>query len=424
MTVTEPVSAITVGIDTKPPSPTFTVHDSLLELNELARTAGLRVAESFVQQRKHPSKSTYIGSGKLLEIKDYVCAHDIKCLITDDDISPAQSKNLEEALNIKVLDRTGLILDIFALHAKTYEAKLQVELAQLNYLLPRLTRLWTHLSRLGGGIGTRGPGEKQLEVDKRMISKQVSRIKVKLKKIQQDRHVRRQTRNALPMLSGAIVGYTNAGKSTLMNRLTESDVLVANKLFATLDPTSRKCPLPHHNEVVLTDTVGFIQKLPTHLIKAFYSTLEEVTEADFLLHVIDASHPLALYFLETSQSIINDLGAANKPTLYVFNKWDLVKRPNAVKKMLSMFQPHIFISATHESCLDIMITNIQDLLAPFSKTLTFFIPYDRMDIVHLLHKFGDVHNVVYEDKISIKVTINEIIGDKILASLYNKTELT
>ncbi|MDC0036788.1 GTPase HflX [bacterium] len=411
--------AIAIGIDTQTTNQ-ISCKESLLELSELGKTAGLNVIHIISQQRRTPARNTYVGKGKLSEIKDYININGITCVLTDDELTPSQSKEMEKVLQVKIIDRTGLILEIFSQRAQTYEAKLQVELAQLTYLLPRLTRLWTHLSRLGGGIGTKGPGETQLETDKRQIGKRISHLKGKLKKVQKDRHLRRKKRNDLPVLAGAIVGYTNAGKSTLMNRLTASHVLAENALFATLDPISRQFKTQASSELVLTDTVGFIQKLPTHLIKAFYSTLEEVSEADFLIHVVDASHPSFMNFVQTSKDIINSLDASDKPLLYVFNKWDKVSKPNAVNALIKEFQPHICISATQDENLELFYNSLDELLAPFCKTKTVFIPYTRMDIVNLFHKFGHVEHLEYTDKIQLTVTINELIAEKIIASLYKK----
>tara|TARA_B100000427_G_scaffold133803_1_gene111316 strand:- start:3951 stop:5198 length:1248 start_codon:yes stop_codon:yes gene_type:complete len=412
------INAIVIGIDSSSSQSILSIQDSFNELKDLARTAKLSVIESFSQKQKQPVSGTYLGKGKIEQIKLFIEEQCIKCVLVDDDLTPAQSKFLEEKFNTKVIDRTGLILDIFAQRAQTYEAKLQIELAQLNYLLPRLTRLWTHLSRLGGGIGTRGPGETQLEVDKRQLSTRVNHIKSKLKKIKNDRELRRTKRRQLPIIKGAIVGYTNAGKSTLMNRLTSASVLAENKLFATLDPTSRKFQFKQSEQIILTDTVGFIQKLPTLLIKAFYSTLEEVTDADFLLHVVDVSHPCFEQFIQTSNHIIHDLNASDTPTLYIFNKWDLVHNPNTIKKKIAAFQPHICLSAKLDNHFNAFETAIEDLLAPLKKTLTFFVPYKRMDIINLLHQFGSVESISYDEEVTIKVTINEILADKILASLY------
>ncbi|MBI59583.1 GTPase HflX [bacterium] len=415
---THPIKAFVVGIDSNYHNKTLATKDSLNELKDLAHTAGIEVVSIFSQKQKQPVRGTYLGKGKVDEIKMLIPINNIQCVLIDDELTPAQSKFLEESFNVKVIDRTALILDIFAQRAQTYEAKLQVELAQLSYLLPRLTRLWTHLSRLGGGIGTRGPGETQLEVDKRQLSTKVNYIKTKLKKIQKDRDLRRSKRRQLPTIKGALVGYTNAGKSTLMNRLTKSAVLAENKLFATLDPTSRKLNLKQSEQIILTDTVGFIQKLPTLLVKAFYSTLEEVTDADFLLHVVDVSHPCFDEFIQTSTQIISDLQASQKPILYIFNKWDCVKNPNTIKNKIAIYQPHICISTKYDTTLDSFESALEDLLAPFKKTLTFFIPYKRMDIINLFHQFGNVESVSYDEEVTIKVTINEILAEKIIASLY------
>ena len=319
-----------------------------------------------------------------------------------------------------MIDRSGLILDIFAQRAQTYEAQLQVECAQLNYVLPRLTRMWTHLSRLGGGIGTRGPGEKQLEVDKRQISARLTHIKKKLNKVQQDRKNRRSPRSLLPLITGAIVGYTNAGKSTLMRRLTDADVFVEDKLFATLDPTTKKVQLPDKTQLVLTDTVGFIQKLPTHLINAFFSTLEEASESDFLIHVVDASHPNLCNIIETSNNIITQLGAHEKPMIYIFNKWDKVAKPNTIKSKIKDFHPQLCISIKNSQDLSTIYDIIIDVLAKFKKKMSFFIPYHRMDIVHLLHQYGDVLHVNYTEHIEMDVDLNEILGKKIMSQLYKE----
>ncbi len=414
------IKALAIGIEYTLQDAYWTSKESLLELTELAKTAGITVYNTITQSRKAPDYTSYFGKGKIAEIKVYCTENNITCLLIDDDITPAQSKFLEKDLNVKVIDRTALILDIFSQRAHTYEAQLQVEMAQLNYLLPRLTRLWTHLSRLGGGIGTRGPGEKQLEVDKRQITRRMSHIKRKLSKVKQDRQLRRQNRQELPLLSGAIVGYTNAGKSTLLNTLTAATVLAEDQLFATLDPTSRKYVLPNKTSLILTDTVGFIQKLPHHLVKAFYSTLEEVTEADFLVHVIDASHPNIEGMLDTSLSIIKRLQAAEKPHLFVFNKWDKVAKPNKLKAFIKAYTPHVCISLKDNSQLTHCIEAITDMLSEFNKEMSFFVPYDRMDVFNLLHKHGDVMHIEYNKDIEITVTINEIIGKKIMNNLYRK----
>ena len=301
--------------------------DSLAELARLSETAGLEVAGTVVQPLRdgiHPA--TFIGSGKVTEVKAQVDSTVAHAVIFDDDLSPAQQRNLEKAVGLKVIDRSQLILDIFAQRAQSLAGKLQVELAQLEYLRPRLTRQWTHLSRLGGGVGTRGPGETQLEVDRRRIRERIAMLRRRLHDVERTRALQRHERARVPFPCVALVGYTNAGKSTLMNALTHAGVLVEDKLFATLDPTSRRLDLPDGCPVMLIDTVGFINKLPHQLVDAFKSTLEEVRTADLLLHVIDATH---LHWEEQKtvvEQVLADIGAGEKPTIFVFNKLDRLSR--------------------------------------------------------------------------------------------------
>lgn len=411
----QPNRALLVGLNTTHQDAIWSLKESLDELKELARTADIESVKIVTQSLSSPNKKSYVGKGKLEEIKELVHTESINMLITDDELTPSQHKHIEQELEIKVIDRTGLILDIFARRAQTHEAKLQIELAQLEYLLPRLTHLWTHLSRIRGGIGARGPGETQLESDKRQIGKRVSFIKKKLNKVQKERALRREKRDSIPAVTIALVGYTNSGKSTLMNRLTTANVLAENKLFATLDPTTRQFHLPSNDDAVLTDTVGFIQKLPHHLVKAFFSTLEEVTCADFILHVIDASHTNLEGIIQTSQALIESLNATQIPTVYVFNKWDQVTKPNTLKTELSSrFSPCIFISALKDESLEPLTTAIQNLLAPFKRTMHFLIPYNRMDIMNLLHQHGHIINTDYQESIHIEVEINAIKGQKIM----------
>ncbi|MBQ7146409.1 MAG: GTPase HflX [Lachnospiraceae bacterium] len=296
---------------------------SLMELEELAGTAGAQVLEIFIQSRDLPHPGTYLGSGRLAELKERVKELEADGIICDDELSPAQNRNLEDALQVKVMDRSLLILDIFARRAATSEGKIQVELAQLRYRATRLTGKGTALSRLGGGIGTRGPGESKLETDRRSIHNRISKLKADLKEVVRHRDLMREKRknSAVPVV--AIVGYTNAGKSTLLNTLTGADILAEDKLFATLDPTTRSLALPGGEEVLLTDTVGFIQKLPHHLIDAFKSTLEEALYADVILHVVDASGPRMKQQMETVYATLKDLGVEKKPVITAFNKCDL-----------------------------------------------------------------------------------------------------
>ncbi len=301
----------------------FAPEESLEELARLSETAGLEVTGHIVQVLRdgiHPA--SYIGTGKVAEVQDISAATQADVVIFDDDLSPAQQRNLERSLKLKVIDRSQLILDIFAQRAQSQAGKLQVELAQLEYLRPRLTRQWSHLSRLGGGVGTRGPGESQLEVDRRRIRERIATLKRRLQEVGRTRDLHRQERARVPFPCVALVGYTNAGKSTLMNALTQAHVFVEDKLFATLDPTSRRLDLPGGQTVLLTDTVGFINKLPHQLIDAFTSTLEEVRRADILLHVIDATHARWTEQKAVVEQVLQDLGVEKLPTFTVFNKLD------------------------------------------------------------------------------------------------------
>ncbi len=302
------------------------VEEYLDELEFLALTAGAKTRKRFIQKLNHPDKRTFVGKGKIEEVKDYIDSHEeISMVIFDDDLTGKQVKVLEEFLKVKIIDRSTLILDIFASRAKTAQAKTQVELAQLQYLLPRLRGLWTHLERQRGGIGMRGPGEKEIETDRRIVRDKISLLKKKLEKIDQQNMTQRKQRGS--MIRVALVGYTNVGKSTLMNLLSKSDVFAENKLFATLDTTVRKVVIDRM-PFLLSDTVGFIRKLPHHLIESFKSTLDEVRESDILLHVVDVAHPLHEDHVRTVNSTLKDLGAIDKPTLLVFNKIDLHRKRN------------------------------------------------------------------------------------------------
>src|SRR4029453_8090099 len=316
--------ALLVGVELPSNNRKVPLEYSLEELQRLTETAGGKVIQKFSQQIRTVTPATLVGRGKVEEIQ--VALKDLKpdLVVVDEDLSPAQQRNLESAFKIRVIDRSQLILDIFSQRARSNEGKLQVELAQLEYLLPRLTREWTHLSRLGGGIGTRGPGETQLEVDRRRIRERIANLKRRLKTVERTRTLQRKERDEVPFATVALVGYTNTGKSTLMNALTRAGVLVEDKLFATLDPTIRSLRLPNGDKVMIADTVGFINKIPHSLIEAFKSTLEEVMGADLLLHVVDMSSALYDEQIDTVEEVLCDIGAGEIPTIMVPNKTDLL----------------------------------------------------------------------------------------------------
>ena len=318
-------------------------EDSLAELMSLAKTAGAKVLDSVVQRRKKIDPSLYLGKGKVSELAELCKDKEIDVVICDDDLAPAQVSNLEKIIDTKVIDRSELILDIFAARAKTAQAKLQVELAQLEYTRPRLKRMWSHLSRIEGGIGTRGPGEKQLEVDKRLVSKRVLALKKRLEQIEKRRKHQAKSRKEHTTVS--LVGYTNAGKSTLMNRLTGAGVFVEDKLFATLDTKTSLCELENGKKVILSDTVGFIKKLPHHLITSFEATLEEVRWADFLLHVVDASSPDVIEQVNAVNNLLKELECDKKPIIMVLNKVDVLKDPSIITFFKSKYDHIVTISA-------------------------------------------------------------------------------
>ena len=341
-------------------------ESSFIELEELTFTAGAKVAAKVIQQKQTPDPATYIGSGKVKELTTLVQETGANIVIFDTELSPRQQKTLENSFGVKTIDRTELILDIFAQRARTKEGKLQVELAQLKYLYPRLVGEGLSLSRQGGGgsggIATRGPGETKLEIDRRRIRDRINMLEKDVEQIKQQRSYQRRQRNRNNMPVVSIVGYTNAGKSTLLNALCKSDVLAEDKLFATLDPTTRRINLPDFSTILLTDTVGFIQKLPTSLIAAFRATLEEVTEADVILHVIDANNPYKQDHMDTVYDILTDLDSHTKPIITVFNKVDTIKEKAELELLSSEHQDSVFISATQKKGFDDLLNKVQELI--------------------------------------------------------------
>ena len=370
--------------------PRAEVEDSLRELRALADTARAEVAGETLCRLRSLHPATYIGRGKALQIAADIQAAGAQLVIFDDDLSPAQGRSLEEILGVRVVDRTQLILDIFAQRAQTLEGRLQIELAQLHYLIPRLRGLWTHLERQKGGIGLKGPGEKQLELDRRRIEQRIGRIRDQLQTVRQRRAELRRGRRRHGWALLTLVGYTNAGKSTLLNRLTNAGVLADDQLFATLDPTTRQLQLPNHQLCLLTDTVGFIRKLPHHLVEAFKATLEEVNEADLLLHVIDASQPRVDEQIAAVEAVLRELGAQNKPVLAVFNKTDLERGHNQAIRLADRFRHSAVISATTGDGTAALCQTIADLLRDRVAHMHLKIPVGEGKFIAALHANGKV----------------------------------
>lgn len=374
-TALKPETAILVSVITPDVTEQMT-KDFLTELEFLVQTAGGETKGVFTQKMQKPEHATFVGTGKLQEIKEYVDAEEIDMVVFDDELSPSQLRNIERELKIKILDRSSLILDIFAKHAQTAQAKTQVELAQLQYLLPRLTRMWTHLERQRGGIGMRGPGESQIETDRRIILNKISLFKERLKVIDKQNETQRKNRGE--MIRVALVGYTNVGKSTILNMISKSDVLMENKLFATLDTTVRKVVI-ENLPFLLSDTVGFIRKLPHHLVESFKSTLDEVREADVLIHVVDIAHPNFEDHIIAVNETLKDINALDKPTITVFNKIDAYKPPvevdeegEEIKVTLEDFKnswmakhadPAIFLSATEKTNIEEFKEKLYDIIS-------------------------------------------------------------
>jgi GTP-binding protein HflX len=390
--ITEGVRAALVSVVTRGTAEDAEV--SLAELERLLDTAGGVTVFKMIQNKEAPDVRTYLGSGKTAELAFYVARNEVTLVVFDCELSPSQIRNLEEALGdkVRVIDRSMLILDIFALHAASGEGKLQVELAQLKYTAPRLMGKGTELSRLGGGIGTRGPGESQLETDRRHLQRRIRMLEQSLAEMAENRRTQRVARDRSGQARVAIVGYTNAGKSTLLNYLTDAGILAENKLFATLDPTTRKCRLPGGETILLTDTVGFIRNLPHHLIHAFRSTLDEAVNADLLLIMVDASDAQAASQIEVTEALLQDLGAGDKPVLYVFNKCDLgVAIPGAVHGRENV----IYISAATGQGVERLLTRIEEMLHEGSRRVTFRIPNDKQGMLSVLYRNATVEDIQY-----------------------------
>lgn len=395
-----PSRAILVGVKLRDNSIDET-EESLQELQQLAETAGIEVVCQTIQPRNKPNPTYFIGEGKVEEeLKPLVEELDADAIIFDEELSPAQNRNLERALEVATIDRTGLILQVFAQRALTKEARLQVALAQLEYALPRLTRMWTHLSRLatggGGSRRLRGPGETQLEMDRRWVRGNIAHVRKALDAVEKQRHVQR--RNRSERITVSLVGYTNAGKSTLFNVLTGETVLAEDKLFATLDSTTRKVDLPQKQQILLSDTVGFIKKLPHQLVAAFKATLEEVLEADLLLHVIDVSHPEAEAQIAAVNVVLEELAATDIPMLMVLNKIDRLKSDEELHLLQCQYPEALPISAQRGDGIPALIDALAHRFAERGTELSLCIPYTEGKILDLLHKHGIVLETEYADE--------------------------
>lgn len=401
----EPEKAVLVGVDTGE----YDCEISLDELEELAQTAGAETVARMTQKRAAPDPGTYLGTGRLEELGEFCENNEVDLIIVDGELSPAQQRNIENATDVRVIDRTMLILDIFAARARSSEGKLQVELAQLKYTLPRLTGKGKAMSRLGGGIGTRGPGETKLESDRRHIRGRIHRLEEELEALEKRRKLARGRRAKDGVETVAIVGYTNAGKSTLMNALTQADVLVEDKLFATLDPTSRALVLPDGRRVMLIDTVGFIRRLPHDLVEAFKSTLEEAAAADVILNVCDASDPEHPEHLKVTREILTSLGCEDKPVICVYNKVDRLGGSIPFRGE----KDSVSISAVEGKGFDTLLEAVAKALPPSRIRLKMLIPYSDGQAAAILRKDGTVHAEDYRaDGLFFDITVDVRLGDR------------
>ncbi len=413
--------AILIGMEWGRNDSLWTVDDSLEELKQLADTAGATVIKKFIQKRPKPDPAFFIGRGKVQELALYAQQENIDLCIFDDELSPAQQRNIESVMGIRILDRTALILDIFAQRARTNEGKLQVELAQLQYTLPRIMGKGLMLSRLGGGIGTRGPGETKLEVDRRRIRDRIAFIKDQIEKVKAVRSLHRSKRKKNNVFEVSLVGYTNAGKSTLLNTLTNSDIYAKDQLFATLDPTTRQLTLPNKQEIIITDTVGFIQRLPHQLIAAFRSTLEVVTEADLLVHVIDVSHELYKEQAAAVHEVLKEIGAETKPVITVYNKIDKLPPDSKLADRLALEEDTVCISAAKKLNLETLQQMIESHLKSKALEVTLCIPYAETAKAAQLHETANVLEQEYTEngavmKVILPVEDLEAYNEYILKS--------
>jgi GTP-binding protein HflX len=395
---TRSVRVFLIGVELKSRT-AADVRESLNELAELAETAGTQIVGEGVQKMAVPVAATYIGPGKAEEFAKLCKDSDVDTVIFDDELSPAQTRNLEKIFGCKIMDRTALILEIFGQRARTREGKLQIEHAQLKYLLPRLTRYWSHLSRQRGSTGSiGGEGESQLEADRRKLSERIEKIESELEKVRSQRETQRAGRQRSEWPLASIVGYTNAGKSTLLNKLTGATVLAEDKLFATLDPTTRRLKLPTKQNVLLTDTVGFIKKLPHGLVEAFKATLEEVVQADLLLHVVDISHPQAEEQIDAVNTVLMEIGAAEKPVLMVFNKMDQVNGNGALHRLREKFANAVSISAKTGEGIAPLLAELGTQLRPVREFLDLRVPQEKAAVIARIHAVGQVVTSRYNGK--------------------------
>jgi len=371
------------------------VEEYLDELEMLADTAGAKTLFKIIQGKDKKDTVSYIGKGKVEEVKELAEMNDVNLIIFDDDLTPTQVRNLEKMTDKKIIDRSGLILDIFAAHARTNEAKTQVELAQLQYMLPRLTRAWTHLSKQYGGIGTKGPGETQIETDRRIIRTRISKLKEKLKKIEAQTITRTLGRKGF--VTASLVGYTNAGKSTLLNRLTKAEVLAENKLFATLDSTTRALELDKGKKLLLSDTVGFIRKLPHHLVASFRTTLNVVRDADIIIHVVDISHPFFEDHIKVVNDTLHDLKCDKITKLMVFNKVDILEDKSKLEYALNKYSGSVMISAERGINISTFLTKLTDLMEAGFVEETISLHINNSKTVAAIHELAEVLDVAYDN---------------------------